>query len=693
MLFSRSGLFASTGEAGAPVTVAYVPTAVVFDGTNALYRIGASDTDPLVGAVDGKLFSAALAIKRLTLSGTGNFQRIVGGQLFTFATRWSIGFEPDDQLYVELRDASGNVAYFVATTPVTELNVWKRIGISANANGTSAFQIVIDGVTQALTVTTNADRAIDFTTAITTVGASMTAADPTFNPATRLNAEIADLAVYFDRAINWTNAAEWARHFEAGTHALQWKANDGSKPHGHPIIYLSGQIDRWHINRGSGHSSAATAANNSFVRSGTLTASASPPAGAVIPQFALSDVALTVTTLASVVHVQGSDNWPLAWASDGNLVTSWGDGSEPRDTNNIDPNTTRCSLGFARITSATYASFIADHDTSAFFALASSRNSGRGAGVTDINFVPGTMPPSSGNAGGGKCYAIQSLPGGLLYALVGSQTADEGVANTGEDQVKNVTLLKSTNNGLNWTHISGVSWDTDPFDYGWAWPTTINFGRANGAAQDGYLYWYAGLSRYTSVPTEGLFFVPCTNVMLVRVLVGSVETKSAYETFTGMSGSTPSWSNNFANRAAVPGLGQANANQLPNFFYVPEFDEIICVRNTNGDDGLSVTAQTNLQFLRSTSKKPWGPFAAITPSVSLTNWRPYDPDVSGPATSARGMFFFSVSPKWLLPSTGTTTKSVAGALTYTGRHKTTGGQFWDAWNSVGMTLSFSEIIG
>jgi hypothetical protein len=40
----------------------------------------------------------------------------------------------------------------------------------------------------------------------------------------------------------------------------------------------------------------------------------------------------------------GSDNWPLTWADDGNLYTAYGDGFEPQQTD------TKMSLGYAVIT-------------------------------------------------------------------------------------------------------------------------------------------------------------------------------------------------------------------------------------------------------------------------------------------------------------------------------------------------------
>ena len=713
MLLARAGIIAAAGGAVAPpVAVDYAPNAVIFDGSTDFL----TDVTGLNGATDTKFFSAVFAIKRLALSGAGLFQRIAGGQIGTAgspgATRWSVGFEPSDHatrpdaLYFDLRDPAGTLLAYVNSTIPFLTGVWYRVGISANRSVTPrVYQIRVDNVDRtAVAVTDHTDTAlfIDFTTELASIGGR-------YQGDQRLNAEVADLVVYFSGAIDFNVAAEWERFFAPTTHALKFKGNDGSAPYGGaPAIFMSGPTAFWHQNRGFGEG---------FVLQGALATSADPPEGAPMESFALSDVGITATGTNAVVHAQGADNWPVAWASDGNQVASWGDGSEPRDTNDADPSTTRASLGFARINSATYAAFVADHDTSAFFPLATTRSSGRGAGVNLVAFSATPPNVAAGTARGGKCYGLQALPGGVLYALVGAQGDDDGNASgtqVPEDQMENVTLIKSADNGATWTHIPAISWNVYPSgagsNWGWVLPAALNMGRANGAAQDEYLYWYAAGARpgYTGQDVATGFAFGSANVMLVRVLASAVETLANWQVFTGMSGSTPQWSSTFTAWAPVPGddgngwtlnnnteasPNQAN-NQYPNVFYLSEFDEIVLVRNTaarhNWAPGTGAEIKTDLEFWRSTSRKPWGPFALVE---RITGWKPYDPDVPGEAAANRSMFFFSVAPRWVPKATGTTTRSIATALIYTGRNKGASGTFWDAWNSVPMTLTLTAAAG
>src|SRR5262245_58381064 len=54
-----------------------------------------------------------------------------------------------------------------------------------------------------------------------------------------------------------------------------------------------------------------------------------------------------LSTVSSMRKANGSDLWPMTWASDGNLYGAWGDGGGFDGNSNT---TGRVSLGFAQIT-------------------------------------------------------------------------------------------------------------------------------------------------------------------------------------------------------------------------------------------------------------------------------------------------------------------------------------------------------
>ena len=552
-----------------------------------------------------------------------------------------------------------------------------RVAVSVDRNTLNYKMRVVGGGNDVVGSTTGTPHSTD-TTQLINYAVQLTTVGGRYNQDQPLNGEITDLWIDINRAPDFTLAAEWEKFFAPTTHALQWKGNDGSVPYGtQPLIFMSGPIGIWHVNRGYGEGFTPGPST-------VLAASTSPPAGAVVPQFALSDVAINVLSAANggdpVVANEGSDNWPIAWCSDGNQVTSWGDG--------IAPDTARSSMGMARITAATYAAFRDASPGHTFSTLGATRNTIAAASRITFLATPPNVAP--GTARGGKCYGLQAVPGGVLYALVGAQSDDDGNASgtqASEDQMENVTLIKGTNNGTTWTHIPAITWDTLALGKIWILPAALNMGRANGAAQDEYLYWYAAGARpgYTSDQTTD-FAYGSKDIMLVRVLASAVETLASWQVFTGMSGSTPQWSGTFGNWAPVPAApgetgwtlnnntlaspNQAN-NQYPNVFYLPEFDEIILVRNTaarpSWGQGIDPEKRTDLEFWRSTSRKPWGPFALVK---RFADWRPYDPTAlpgPGPADAARNIFFFSVPPRWVPKSTGTTLKTIS---TEPGLHRT-----------------------
>jgi CubicO group peptidase (beta-lactamase class C family) len=170
----------------------------------------------------------------------------------------------------------------------------------------------------------------------------------------------------------------------------------------------------------------------------------------------------------------GSDNWPLTWADDGHLYTSYGDG------NGFEPRTEKkLSQGFARIVGPAE-SFRGEN-------VRTSTGETLGDGVKG--------PKASGLI----------MVDGVLYAWI---------RNTGNSQ-----LAFSEDRGKTW------QWGFK-FTESFATPAFLNFGRNYGGARDDYVYSYSqdGPSAYE--PDDG--------VVLARVARQRLKDRGAYEFFSGL---------------------------------------------------------------------------------------------------------------------------------------------------------------
>ena len=168
-----------------------------------------------------------------------------------------------------------------------------------------------------------------------------------------------------------------------------------------------------------------------------------------------------------------SDNWPLTWADDGDLYTSYGDGW------GFNPRTDRkLSLGFARVT-------------------------GPPDSFQGVNF----RSPTGERTGDGRAGPKSS---GLLMA---SGALYMWVRNTGNSQ-------------LAWSEDHGRTWQWGfRFDSSFGSPSFLNFGRNYQGARDGYVYVYSqdGPSAYDSDD----------HVVLARAPQARLRDRSAWEFFAG----------------------------------------------------------------------------------------------------------------------------------------------------------------
>ena len=202
---------------------------------------------------------------------------------------------------------------------------------------------------------------------------------------------------------------------------------------------------------------------------------------------------ITFAPLSSVVRKAiGSDNWPITWAHDGNLYTSYGDGwgFKPFVEKKL-------SQGFAKII-------------------------GPATDFTGVNI----RSPSGERTGDGPSGAKAS---GMLMV--------DGVLYMWSRNTANSTHVWSANHGKTW------HWGFR-FKTSFGCPTFLNFGRDYEGARDNYVYVYSqdGPSAYE----------PYDQVVLARVPKDKIKDPSAYEFFEKLDGEgKPVWTSDIEQRGSV----------------------------------------------------------------------------------------------------------------------------------------------
>ncbi|MEM7132311.1 MAG: hypothetical protein AAF702_38770 [Chloroflexota bacterium] len=212
------------------------------------------------------------------------------------------------------------------------------------------------------------------------------------------------------------------------------------------------------------------------------------PASSLITQITWDEVDSIVRAAS------GSDNWPLTWASDGDLYTTYGDGNgfEPQ----ID---TKLSLGFAKVT----------------------------GGPED--FVGINIRSEDEQFGGG---ASGKKASGMLMV----------------DEILYMWVRNADNNGrgcqLAWSSDSAVSWTWSEWtftDFGYC--TFINFGSNYEGALDEYVYMVT--------PDSPSAYDPADDFVLTRVHKEKITVRDEYEFFVALDGDIPQWSDDITSRGSV----------------------------------------------------------------------------------------------------------------------------------------------
>jgi len=189
----------------------------------------------------------------------------------------------------------------------------------------------------------------------------------------------------------------------------------------------------------------------------------------------------------------GSDNWPITWADDGDLYTAYGDGwgFEPKTEEKL-------SLGFARV-------------------------SGGPADFTGRNVRSESGERIGQGAAGAKASGMLCVDG-ILYMLV---------RNTG-----NARIAWSDDHAQTWY------WCDWRFEASFGAPTFLNFGKDYAGARDDYVYVYSTDSDSAYKPSDCM--------VLARVPKDKLRKRGAYEFFKGLDAAgQPLWTDDIRERRAV----------------------------------------------------------------------------------------------------------------------------------------------
>ena len=197
---------------------------------------------------------------------------------------------------------------------------------------------------------------------------------------------------------------------------------------------------------------------------------------------------------ASIVRLaRGSDNFPLTWADDGHIYTTWGDGNGFGEL-------PRRSMGFARIEGSPPATI-------------------RGI---DIRSDQETL----GNGRKGKkAWGILSVEG-VLYLWMGHADQRGGQAQ----------LAWSDDHAKSWKFADWKFKELGLIGF-------VNFGRDYAGARDEYVYAYSHDGPQADTPAS--------RFVLLRVPKTKILQRNAYEFFSGIVNDKPTWSRRITARAAV----------------------------------------------------------------------------------------------------------------------------------------------
>jgi hypothetical protein len=207
----------------------------------------------------------------------------------------------------------------------------------------------------------------------------------------------------------------------------------------------------------------------------------------------------------------GSDLWPITWADDDLLYTSWGDGGGFGGTDRDG----RVALGVGIV-------------------------KGLGDDWAGINILGGKNPVCSTKPFPGKANGILSVSG-VLYLHVIAQ-----------GNWWCAKIARSTDHGRSWTFNEGAfnsnCWDFSETDGAFSDMTFLNFGKDYAGARDGFVYVYSQDHRRRP---DGTLSDITDSVAMFRVPKNQIMNRAAYEYFAGLNVLKPTWTRDIQKRAGV----------------------------------------------------------------------------------------------------------------------------------------------
>jgi hypothetical protein len=191
----------------------------------------------------------------------------------------------------------------------------------------------------------------------------------------------------------------------------------------------------------------------------------------------------------------GGDNWPVTWADDNEIYTTWGDGwgFKPKTKKKL-------SMGFARI-SGSPVDFIGTNIRSPAEQLGGGRSGRKGWGIISID--------------------------GTLYLLMGHADQKGGQAQ------------------LAWSHDHAKTWTFADFKFPqFGLMGFVNYGRDYKGARDNYIYSYSHDGPLADTPAD--------RFILMRVPKNKITEQNAWEYFVRIDDTgKPVWTSNPKYRGAV----------------------------------------------------------------------------------------------------------------------------------------------
>ena len=272
------------------------------------------------------------------------------------------------------------------------------------------------------------------------------------------------------------------------------------------------------------------------------------------------------------VEAPGSDNWPLAWASNDNLYTTWGDGGGFAGDNNKG----RVSLGVG-VVSGDRENYVGRNIAGGVDSDAEAPFAGKSLGMLAL---------------GNTLYMWRNGDGSNTQAFKFSQ------------------LYRSDDLGVSW-HATDVKFDQggefSDSDPGFFAPTFCQFGKGYSGNDDGYVYVFApeaNTINHWNVQQPG-------HVALTRVATKKIAQQDAYEFFAGLNeNGEPRWTRQLSERRPVLNDDIGGSHRL-SVTYNSGIERYVLTKMDKNRKG---------RFSLYEAEQPWGPWQLVHLEENIERW-------------------------------------------------------------------------